>query len=65
MPGRSSTYFEVDAAHIALAALSSPARQGKLDPAVAVAAAEELDLSPDLPPPSECAPCHLPEDMAV
>jgi pyruvate dehydrogenase E1 component len=55
--GRSETrkalrrFFEIDAEHVALAALSALAGRGELDRAVAAKAVKELGLNPDAPPP--------------
>ncbi len=53
--GRSETrkalrrFFEVDAEHVTVAALSALARWGKLDPAVVATAITDLGLNPDAP----------------
>ncbi len=55
--GRSDTrralrrFFEVDAEHVALAALTALARRGELDAAVAARAPAELGLDPEAPDP--------------
>jgi pyruvate dehydrogenase E1 component len=51
--GRSDTrqalrdYFEVDSRHIALAALSALASEGKIDPNIFAKAIEDLEIDPD------------------
>src|SRR5439155_4542353 len=55
--GRSDTrkvlrrFFEVDAEHVAAAALSALAARGELDAAAAAKAVKELGINPDAPPP--------------
>ena len=55
--GRSETrkalrrFFEVDAEHVAIAALSALADRGELDRAVVEKAIQELGVKPDAPPP--------------
>ena len=44
-------HFEVDAEHVALAALTALSARGEIDPAVAAKAVKELGLNPDAPPP--------------
>ncbi len=44
-------FFEVDARHVALAALSALVREGQLEPAVAVKARDTLGIDPDKPNP--------------
>ncbi len=44
-------FFEVDARHIAVAALSSLAREGALDPKIAAKAIKELDIDTESPHP--------------
>jgi pyruvate dehydrogenase E1 component len=44
-------FFEVDARHIALAALTELARQGRLDVAAAVRARDEWGIDPERPDP--------------
>ncbi len=56
--GRSDTreslrrFFEVDAEHIVVAALSALAREGRCDPVVARKAMQEFGIDPDLPDPA-------------
>ena len=45
------SFFEVDARHIALAALHGLARDGLLEPAIVSRAMKELDIDPDKPSP--------------
>ena len=55
--GRSETrkalrrFFEVDAEHVAAAALAALAARGELDAAAAAKAVKELGINPDAPPP--------------
>ena len=55
--GRSETrkalrrFFEIDAEHVAVAALVALAERGELDRAVVAKAIKELGLNPDAPPP--------------
>jgi pyruvate dehydrogenase E1 component len=55
--GRSETrkalrrFFEVDAEHVALAALTALVERGELDRSVAAKAVKDLGLNPDAPPP--------------
>jgi pyruvate dehydrogenase E1 component len=44
-------FFEIDAAHIVVAALSALANEGKIDPETVVTAITELGIDPDLPNP--------------
>jgi pyruvate dehydrogenase E1 component len=55
--GRSETrralrrFFEVDAEHVALAALTALADRGEIDRSIAARAVKDLGLNPDAPPP--------------
>ena len=57
--GRSDTraalrrFFEVDAEHIAVAALAALAREGRIEPAAVAGAIRDLGLDPDAPEPRE------------
>lgn len=62
--GRSDTrkalrsFFEIDAEHIAAAALAALARQGKFDPGRVRKALQTLQICHTTPNPWDCAPCH-------
>jgi pyruvate dehydrogenase E1 component len=45
-------FFEVDAKHIAFAALAALARGGQLEPAAVQRAGEQLGIDPDRPDPA-------------
>jgi pyruvate dehydrogenase E1 component len=55
--GRSETrkalrrFFEIDAEHVALAALTALADKGEIDRTVVANAIKDLGLNPDAPPP--------------
>ena len=57
--GRSDTraalrrFFEVDAEHVAVAALAALAREGKVEPEVVAQAIRDLGLDPEAPEPRE------------